>query len=205
MSREEINNLLQPFIKKGIGWNEPAGLCFSTSFSMQVYLNIHGISSSLKAGRYKNQDHFWLAIENDMVIDATLKQFDDEQPEVYIGSVAFNPITNGFESYNLDLAGWYNIYDMWRDIIQKRLSGISRSGEFERKAILHILSLSASVFVAPRKSNLTMSYPSSSILSLYLDPILSGLRNTWSKNQDIVAEVERANPDFQLLLNAAFE
>jgi hypothetical protein len=205
MTLLEINTLVDKLVKRGIYPADSSGLCFSAAFSLQVFLHIHQIETTLKVGQFNGQDHFWLMLNSyeDIIIDATLTQFNDANPHVYVGPQSSNPITSQYKECQLDLVGWHAVYDRWRELILKRPDAIPRSNTFEHKAIVYILSIGAAVLAEYKTRQADLSFANSPLLSLYFDPIFTGLNNIWVSREDVLSELRKNSPDIQKLIDAA--
>ncbi len=105
--KNELKILVQTLTSVPI-WNEnPKGFCFSSSFALSIYLNALGYQNSIAEGTF-NVKHFWLTIEGDdnIIVDATIRQFDWKQDPIYIGKIEENEITKQYKINNSSFNDW---------------------------------------------------------------------------------------------------
>jgi hypothetical protein len=126
---EQLEKLTKCFISESISDQDPAGLCFPTSFLLQIYLGTKQIKSSLIKGEvpvkktdgtYLNNPHYWLQIDStDIIVDATIKQFNNPDP-IYVGKIQDNEITKTYIPNELELQAWFPTdFGIWKHYFEE--------------------------------------------------------------------------------------
>lgn len=87
--KKKINKLSERF-KSYIYCDKIAkGYCFTVCYHLQFHLNINGFNSSIVAGYYDSEQHYWLKLDDydEIIVDPTITQFDNykEIYKTYIG------------------------------------------------------------------------------------------------------------------------
>jgi hypothetical protein len=87
--KNKINNLSETF-KNYIHLDQIAqGFCFTVCYHLQFHLNVNGFNSSIVAGHYDSEGHYWLKLDdyNEIIVDPTITQFENykEIDKTYIG------------------------------------------------------------------------------------------------------------------------
>ncbi|MBV6485556.1 MAG: hypothetical protein KFKLKKLM_02126 [Flavobacteriales bacterium] len=111
-----IEKLTKEFMSESIRDQNPAGLCFPTSYLLQLYLATKKTYSDLIKGKVpitnldgttEDREHYWLRIKStDIIIDATIQQFGNPSP-IYVGKLLCNKITKTYIPNKLDLQSWF--------------------------------------------------------------------------------------------------
>ena len=88
MGNKEIEKLALFFRKELIKGTDNKGFCFTISYHLSIYLQIKGFKNELEG----NVSHFWIKINNNIIVDPTIRQFVKELEEwskdlplVYVG------------------------------------------------------------------------------------------------------------------------
>lgn len=124
VDNDYIKSLAKEFTSESIQDQDPAGLCFPTSFLLQVYLGTKGIKSELIKGEVpelksdgatQKNPHYWLQIDKtDIIVDATIQQFKSPDP-IYVGRVQDNDITKTYIPSELEFQSWFKTdFGNWR-------------------------------------------------------------------------------------------
>jgi hypothetical protein len=207
---ENEKNRIEDFIKhitlESIGFAKPSGFSLSTSIALSIYLRINNINTSIEAGIYNNSDHFWLSLDNypGTIIDATIKQFDSNESDSYIGKKELNKITKGYQQKSYDLIEWLNIYGIWREPIIDRAYRIHRSDEFKEKVVINSFISAAIINAEIEKMPDKIDFFDTYFFRFYFSTILEGLREKWSKNEHVVKILRDNQKDkFEKLLHKA--
>jgi hypothetical protein len=144
-----LKKLTEDFISESIRDQDPAGLCFGTSFPLQIYLATKQLRSRLikgevpqpKAnGTIQNVPHYWLQIDSgDIILDATIQQFKNPEP-IYIGKLQDNEITEKYIPNNLALDSWFpDDFDSWKKPYE--YSTFPLDCPFEKRSITYTIKL----------------------------------------------------------------
>lgn len=206
--KNRIEELIKNITDKSIGSDNPSGFCFSTSIALSIYLKINNFNASIQAGIYNNYDHFWLSLDNypNIIIDPTIKQFDNNQSTIYIGEKDGNRITKDFQLKNYGLIEWQNIYGIWREPIIDKSYQVYRTEEFKEKVVINSF-VSATIINSEieqmtEKNDFLKTY----FFKFYFATIYQGLRDKWSKNEKVIKILQNKLPDkFDKLLNKALK
>jgi len=112
--KQKIKLLVETITKRSIGNQCPKGFCFSTSFALSVYFNSQEIRNFISVGKMNNTVHFWLNLidYDDIIIDATIKQFDKNQ-DIYIGNISDNKTTEQYKPKCISFNDWIDLYEIW--------------------------------------------------------------------------------------------
>lgn len=191
---------------ESIGSAEPSGFCFSTSIALSIYLRINNINTSIEAGIYNNVNHFWLSLDNypGIIIDATIKQFGSNESDIYIGKKELNKITEGYKQKSYDLIEWLNIYGIWRESIIDRDYRIPRSDDFKEKVVINSFISAAIINYEIEQMDHKIDFFDTYFFKFYFSTILQGLREKWSKNENVVKILlDNQQDKFEKLLNKA--
>lgn len=95
MSKRRIREICEAYVEEFIFKISPIEkCCFVVSSSLQTYLRWHiGLGTKVVEGEVELADstwgHWWLAMENGEIIDATITQFKELKPKslVYVGKL----------------------------------------------------------------------------------------------------------------------
>ncbi len=116
MSLIKLKSLTERIIKHSIEEECPKGFCFSISFVLSIYLELNGLPNEIIGGKMNNTNHFWIYLKDfDVIIDATIKQFDKNQEAIYIGKKNENEITNQYKINQISFNEWLRIYKVFRN------------------------------------------------------------------------------------------
>lgn len=140
---ERIKTTVENFISDSLKNENPAGLCFTTSFALMIYLYAKGIKTELRSGTFPkplkdgsifNISHFWLEVDQEgTVLDATYNQFND-QPNyggVYLGKIEDHEFTKKYYVYHGKYEDWFpEVWRLWATPYEDNTYPIT--GEIER-------------------------------------------------------------------------
>jgi hypothetical protein len=173
-----IKKLTEDFISESIRHENPAGLCFGTSFPLLIYLATKQIKSSLikggvpqpKAdGTIQNVPHYWLQIDSeDIILDPTIQQFKNPDP-IYIGKLQDNEITKKYIPNNLKCDSWFHEdFDGWKKPYED--STFPLDGPFEKRSITYTIKLATILHAEIKKLN-SVDESINRLFGLYFRPI----------------------------------
>lgn len=147
MSLIKLKSLTERIIKHSIGEECPKGFCFSTCFVLSIYLELNGFPNEIICGKMNNTDHFWIYLKDfDVIIDATIKQFDKNQEAIYIGKKIENEITNQYKINQISFNEWLRIYKVFRNPNYDSEGIVPRDKNLVDKIIKHNL-INASILI----------------------------------------------------------
>ncbi len=205
---KRLRDLVERITMLSIGKQNPKGFCFSTSFVLSIYLDSQGYSNNIISGKMNGVDHFWIKLDNDddIIIDATLKQFDSEnnqEDSIYIGEISENKITNQYKQDYISFKEWIDLYERWCNP-EKFPAFDKQEDSFVKKLILNNL-IGASILayeIEKLKPSIKSNIVSSYFYKLYLNPILNGLKNKWITDENLLREVRlNTGEEFKVLLS----
>ncbi|MBK7128269.1 MAG: hypothetical protein IPM74_12410 [Crocinitomicaceae bacterium] len=123
---EQIKAMAENFISDGLKNENPAGLCFTTSFALMIYLYAKGIKTEIRSGTFPkllkdgsvfNVAHFWLQVDQEgTVLDATYNQFNDQPSDggVYLGRLEDHELTQKYKVYPEKYEDWFpEVWSVW--------------------------------------------------------------------------------------------
>ena len=206
--KRRILGLIKKITDISIGSNDPSGFCFSSSIALSLFLKINNINTSIQGGTYNNFHHFWLSLDNyqGVIIDATLKQFDKNQSDIYIGEKDGNKITREYQLKTYDLIEWLNIYGIWREPILDKTYQLHRQEDFKEKVVINSFIQAAIINYDIEQMADKNDFLKTYSFKFYFSTIYQGLREKWSKNEKVIKILQNKLPDkFDKLLNKALK
>lgn len=127
MKKDHYNivKLSKEFTSECIRTEDPAGLCFATSFPLLIYLATKQIKSQIRTGKVPkiladgisiDVDHFWLQIDKEgTILDPTIQQFKEDQEPIFIGMIQDNEVTEKYKPCDLPSYLWFpEVYRDWK-------------------------------------------------------------------------------------------
>lgn len=205
--RNRIKGLVENITRHFDDFENPRGHCFSLSYALSVYFKMKYINCSIKGGKYDNSiiDHFWLSLNDyqDIIVDATIKQFEQSEKSIYIDPKSLNVTTRKYNEKIYSLNDWLNLYAIWREPIFDKFYLISRTQECKEDFVKKIF-IAASIIYSEieqldsdDKTNFLQTYE----YKFYFGPIFTGLRDIWSKDDKMVAYLlDKLPNEFQKIL-----
>lgn len=141
-----ILKLTRKLISESISDQNPAGLCFSTSIPLQIYLAtkqiecniIKGKVPQIVDGNIQYSSHYWLQIAStDIIIDGTIQQFENPDA-IYVGRSQDNQITKTYIANGLAFDEWFRTdFKFWKMPYEEPTYPLD--GDFEKRSILYTL------------------------------------------------------------------
>jgi hypothetical protein len=206
--RDRLIGIVEKITNSSIGSQDPCGFCFSTSYALSILFTINEINHTIQGGKYESRDHFWINLTdyNGIIIDATIKQFDDSQDPIYIGSLADNSISKKFVQLNYGLAEWLHLYGIWREPLLDSYYSIPRDQDLKERLVINTFTAAAILLFEidqlDHKENILNQYP----YKFYFGPVYKGLREKWSKNEKVIELMKKRLPGkFDALLKKALK
>lgn len=209
LSNKKIDNLkkdIQKITSKSVGTESQRGLCFSTTFALSIYLESKKISNVIVGGKMNGFNHFWLKLRDydDLIIDATIKQFDDSQNDIYIGKLSDNIITRQYEIRNYSRKDWFNIYALWCNP-EYEIYGIKfrDKASFKRTVLNNLINASILLFEIEKLDiSVRQEIYKSNLFYFYFKHIQTGIRGDWLGDEVLVKELNlKVKKEFSLLLS----
>lgn len=206
-----IKKLTEDFTSESIRTEDPAGLCFATSFPLFIYLGTKQIKSSLRVGRVpmlntenkiRKVSHFWLQIDGEgTMLDPTIRQFDENEEPIYIGKLTENKVTKKYKLLHYHPEIWFpKTYRDWKTPLDDL--SFPRDGVFEQRSIVFTLKLATilhkEIKMMPSPDNFINHY-----FELYFTPIYIFLHHWQADKKDFVNLKEKLPNDFDDLLSDA--
>lgn len=206
--RCRIKGLIENITKHYDNFENPSGHCFSLSYALSIYFKIKGINCTVSGGKYDNTniDHFWLSLNeyHDVIIDATIKQFEPSEDSIYIDTKSRNATTKKYDTKIYSINDWLHIYAIWREPIFDEFYLIPRTQEFKEDCVKKIFIAASIIFSEIEqmddyaKSDFYNTYE----YKFYFGAIFKGLRDKWSKEDKMVTYLSVKLPnEFKKLLN----
>lgn len=190
INNDYIKSLAKDFTSDSIRDQDPAGLCFPTSFLLQVYLSAKGIKSDLIKGEVpelkpdgatKKTPHYWLQIDKtDTIVDATIQQFKNPDP-IYVGRLQDNDITKTYIPSVLGFQSWFSTdFGNWRhNYEESQYPPPLDEGPYEKRSTIYILKL-VTILHGECKKLTSVDEFTNKLYGRYLGPIYCFLYH-WQK------------------------
>jgi hypothetical protein len=201
--KNELKMLVQTLTSEPIGNENPKGFCFSTSFALSIYLDAFGYQNSIAEGNF-NCAHYWLNLKgyDNIIIDATIRQFDIKQDPIYIGKIGENEITKQYKITYSSFNDWVQLYQIWCNPKYNTI-GEQRPTDIYQKLLLHnlatasILNYEIQNLDSDTKLRTTKSY----LYKLYFQPIIQMVKLSLCSDNEIISLVRsKVGNKFDLLL-----
>lgn len=197
--------LVERFTNYSIRNTNPKGFCFSTSFVLSIYLQSQNIGNSIVEGNMNNAPHFWIRLMEyeDLIIDATIRQYDESQPQIYIGKKSENDITKEYITVVSSFNEMVQMYSNWCNPKRDQYDE-PRPTNLTRKLVLNNLINASILFFEIEKLNTSDKFNivSSPLLKLYINPILRGLKSEWINDEKLIGEIKKlVGQEFDVLLS----
>lgn len=164
------------------------------------------ISNEIVGGKMNGNDHFWLNIleYDNVILDATIQQFDKSQVRTYVGELKENEITMQYDLKPYSLNDWLRIYENWSfpECCAEIL--INGNEEFFRKVVKHNL-INASLLISQlekENQNTQQRVKNTYLFKMYFNSIFNSLKNRWIEDDDLIKSVrEKVELEFEVLLS----
>ncbi len=207
----KIKELTEEFISESIKNENPAGLCFATSYPLKIYLLIKNVRSILKVGKVPKAtlddpdfkyDHFWLEIDEEgTILDSTIIQFSgDLKMPIYIGKLEDYDITKQYIKSEDLTKNWFpQVYYSWSTPFVDRTYPLN---EFTKRNIIYQIRLATILHLEMNK----LTNPDERIKKCYqnyIKPIFIFLQDWQNGNTDIEIDKKQMHPNFESLLSEA--
>ncbi len=195
--KNRIRGLVEKITKHSIGSEIPHGFCFSTSYALSIYFKIKELKHSIKGGKFKKIDHFWLSLDEykDVIVDATIKQFDENQYPIYIGTKNNNEITKQYVQEDHSFNDWCDLYKTWCEPLLDENYTISRPQELKEKVVFNTFIAASILNSEIEQMNSKIEFIRSYRYKFYFEPIYKGLSEKWSKNKKLINKLQNKLPD----------
>ena len=208
---KHLRQLTDSFLSQSIRSQDPAGLCFSTSFPLLIYLAIKGIKCDLRKGEVaklesdgttRNTTHYWLQLHSeDIIIDPTYTQFiiNKNVEPIYIGKLKDCEVM--YKQGDDEWDTWFpNDFDGWKtpyEDIDFPLDGL-----FWKRSITYSMRL-ATILYAEIKQLSSPNMIVNEYFGVYFKPVFIFLNNWYAGNINFeLAKVELTNSFDDLLSDA---
>ena len=200
-----IIKITKDFTSESLRNQDPAGLCFSTSIYLQIYLATKQIKSNLISGKVPSHDvtHFWLYIESeDIIVDATIQQFNNPEP-IYVGKLKDNEITKTYIPNGMELDKWFQThFNIWENPFV--ITTFPLNGEYDKRNILYTIKL-ATILHAEIKQLIFIDEFVKKLFGIYFNPIYNFLYHWHTKTIDFEIKREIMPIGFDNLLEEVLQ
>ncbi len=104
----------------------PDGYGFSLCFPLSVLFSLMGIEHEITFGKAQKNNievsHFWITFDdNGIILDPTIKQFNQYESSVYMGDIQKNNTTKKFiKIENIGDEEFFKTYEMWAELLVKK-------------------------------------------------------------------------------------
>jgi hypothetical protein len=163
-----IKEIAEDFVFQTYNNEIPDGYCFSLCYPLSILFSLMEIEHEITIGKSRKNNievsHFWITFDNNgIILDPTIKQFNQNESSVYLGNIQKNETTNRY--INIENKGdesFPNIYELWANLLYQHKHRIPLPIELEKKLI-------------------TLNVAASQVLFYYIDKL--GLKETLLKSK----------------------
>ena len=203
-----IKEIAEDFVFQTYNNEIPDGYSFSLCYPLSILFSLMEIEHEITIGRSRKNNielsHFWITFDNDgIILDPTIKQFNQNESSVYLGDIQKNETTNRYiKIENKGDEIFPNIYELWANLLYQHKHRIPLPIELEKKLITLNVAASQVLFYYINKLGLKemllkskygLSYfkPISFVFNQHnlVDEILICLNQTSLKYKDEIIEL----------------
>jgi hypothetical protein len=118
-----IREITEGFVFKTYDNEIPDGYCFSLCYPLSVLFSLMGIEHEITFGKSQKNNievsHFWITLDtNGIILDPTIKQFNQNESSVYIGDIQKNETTKKFiKIENIGVEEFHQTYESWAELL----------------------------------------------------------------------------------------
>jgi len=203
-----IKEIAEDFVFQTYNNETPDGYCFSLCYPLSILFSLMEIEHEITIGKSRKNNielsHFWITFDNNgIILDPTIKQFNQNESSVYLGDIQKNETTNRYiKIENKGDENFTNIYELWANLLYQHKHRIPLPIDLEKKLITLNVAASQVLFYYINKLGLKemllkskygLSYfkPISFVFNQHnlVDEILICLNQTSLKYKDEIIEL----------------
>jgi hypothetical protein len=203
-----IKEIAEDFVFQTYNNEIPDGYSFSLCYPLSILFSLMEIEHEISIGKSRKNNievsHFWITFDNNgIILDPTIKQFNQNESSVYLGDIQKNETTNRYiKIENKGDEIFPNIYELWANLLYQHKHRIPLPIELEKKLITLNVAASQVLFYYINKLGLKemllkskygLSYfkPISFVFNQHnlVDEILICLNQTSLKYKDEIIEL----------------
>ena len=203
-----IKEIAEDFVFQTYNNEIPDGYCFSLCYPLSILFSLMEIEHEITIGKSRKNNielsHFWITFDNNgIILDPTIKQFNQNESSVYLGDIQKNETTNRYiKIENKGDENFPNIYELWANLLYQHKHRIPLPIDLEKKLITLNVAASQVLFYYINKLGLKemllkskygLSYfkPISFVFNQHnlVDEILICLNQTSLKYKDEIIEL----------------
>lgn len=172
-----IKEIAQDFVFQTYKNEIPEGYCFSLCYPLSVLFTLLDIEHEITFGKSQKNNieisHFWITFGTDeFILDPTIKQFNQNESAVYLGSIQKNVSTNKYiKIENTGDEEFKQIYQLWAEPLFQHNHRRPLPIDFENKLIAFNIAASQVLFSYITKYSLKAKLINSSYGLSYFKPI----------------------------------
>lgn len=136
-----IKEIAEDFVFQTYNNEIPDGYCFSLCYPLSILFSLMEIEHEITIGKSRKNNielsHFWITFDNNgIILDPTIKQFNQNESSVYLGDIQKNETTNRYiKIENKGDEIFPNIYELWANLLYQHKHRIPLPIDLEKKLI----------------------------------------------------------------------
>ena len=136
-----LKEITEDFVSQTYKNEIPDGYSFSLCYPLSVLFSLMDIEHEITIGKSQKNNvevsHFWITLDNDeIILDPTIKQFNQNEASVYLGDIQKNETTNKYVKIeNKGDEIFPNIYELWANLLYQHKHRIPLPIDLEKKLI----------------------------------------------------------------------
>ena len=172
-----IKEIAEDFVFQTYDNEIPDGYCFSLCYPLSILFSLMEIEHEITIGKSRKNNievsHFWITFNNNgIILDPTIKQFNQNESSVYLGDIQKNETTNRYiKIENIGDESFPNIYELWANLLYQHKHRIPLPIELEKKLITLNVAASQVLFYYINKYGLKETLLKSKYGLSYFKPI----------------------------------
>lgn len=134
-----IKEIAEDFVFQTYNNEIPDGYSFSLCYPLSILCSLMEIEHEITIGKSRKNNievsHFWITFDNNgIILDPTIKQFNQNESSVYLGNIQKNETTNRYiKIENNGDESFRNIYELWANLLYQHKHRILLPIELEKK------------------------------------------------------------------------
>ncbi len=172
-----IKEIAEDFVFQTYDNEIPDGYCFSLCYPLSILFSLMEIEHEITIGKSRKNNievsHFWITFNNNgIILDPTIKQFNQNESSVYLGDIQKNETTNRYiKIENIGDESFPNIYELWANLLYQHKHRIPLPIDLEKKLITLNVAASQVLFYYINKYGLKETLLKSKYGLSYFKPI----------------------------------
>jgi hypothetical protein len=136
-----IKEIAEDFVFQTYNNEIPDGYCFSLCYPLSILFSLMEIEHEITIGKSRKNNievsHFWITFDNNgIILDPTIKHFNQNESSVYLGDIQKNETTNRYVKIeNKGDEIFPNIYELWANLLYQHKHRIPLPIDLEKKLI----------------------------------------------------------------------